>query len=449
VASAGAALLLVTGLAGCSYTFNNPAEELQTGEASGTVLTDPLGSGTPVATAGVVVGLKGSAFDQSSRPNGRFIVYDLPAGQHRLLFRDGAAATLERDVELGYGSNGQPDAIDLGEVVVTAAAAVQGSFALPLGFAVASGTVVEERTGLTAMLAVAPDGTATFSFPALSVGSHSFKVNAKDAAGGGSWVGGKVTLDVPAGSGGTTITLATIAGRAASSSGHLRLTVQLLGLSLAPSAVQVWIAPDPLLLSPITPASNGQVDVLVPEGLYQVTITAPATAPPSARLPPGDRFTPVAAAAAPVPTVLPGPAYAVVLGNSPGEAGSLYVASDPAMAAARIACRSTGDCGGSACSGDVCQNYTPVTPPVSGTTSWCAPCTYAGAGATPGYGAPCDAGPGVAGLCFCPASKGVNCATSTIAPVASYCAPQACGFSCTPDGASTVGYTPAAGGPCP
>jgi hypothetical protein len=442
-----APLLLAATLGGCSYTYDNPAEALQTGEASGTVLTDPLGTGTPAPAGGVVVGLKGSAFDQVSRSNGRFIVYGLPAGQHRLLFRDGTTATLERDVEVGYGGNGQPDGVDLGNVVVSEAAVVQGRFALPAGFSVASGTVVEEQTGLTAMLEVAVDGTAGFAFPALSVGAHVFKVTAKDVASGGTWVGGPATFDVPPGSGGTTVTLGPITGRAASASGHLRLTVQLLGLSLSPTAVQVWISPDPLLLSPITPASNGQVDVTVPEGLYQVTLTAPATAPPSARRERGAAFTPRAAAAAPVPTVLPGPAWAVVLGNSPGQAGSLYVASDAAMAAARVACRSSADCGGTSCSGNTCQNYTPAVPPVSGTTSYCTPCTYAGAGSVAGYGAACDAGPGVPGLCACP-SKGVNCAMSTVSPVASACAPQACGYACTPDGTSTLTYTPATGA-CP
>ena len=73
---------------------------------------------------------------------------------------------------------------------------------------------------------------------------------------------------------GTTITLADVAARAASSTGRLRFRVQAIGLALPPSSLTVNLTPDPGL-NPITPASDGSVDVTVPEGLYAISVVAP------------------------------------------------------------------------------------------------------------------------------------------------------------------------------
>jgi hypothetical protein len=209
--------------------------------------------------------------------------------------------------------------------------------------------------------------------------------------------------------------------------------------------VTVNLTPDPFGLNPITPASDGSVDVTVPEGLYAIQVVAPATAPPLGRTAP-------LAAAAPVPTVGPPAAYGVVLKDRVAEAGTVYVASDTTILTALTACRDASDCGGLACTASTCVGLVPALPPVTATTTFCAPCLYDGAGQAPGFGAPCQAGPGVPGACACP-KAGVDCGLRpgdpALTPVPSACAPQACGFSCTPDGASTVGYTPAAGGPCP
>ena len=81
-------------------------------------------------------------------------------------------------------------------------------------------------------------------------------------------------------------------------------------------------------------------------------------------------------------------------------------------------------------------------------TNFCAGCLYAGFGQIFGYGAACQAGPGVPGACICPKS-GVDCAASVLpAPVQSFCAPLACGFACTPDGATLATFNSAAA-PCP
>ena len=442
-------LLVAAQLTGCFYTYGNPAEDLRTGEARGTVVADPAGTGTLLPAPGVAVSLKGAAFDQLSRPNGRFFVLDLPAGQHRLLFRNGTTMTLERDIQIAYGRDGQPEGLELGNVAMRATTAVEGSFALPAGITLAGGVAVDETSGQTAAL-VLPASLAlpaTFRFPALSVGTHVIKLSATDLF-AGKWVGGQVSVNVTPADGGTTITLASITGRAASASGRLRFKVQAIGLSLPPSSLTVNLTPDPAMLNPITPASDGSVDVTVPEGLYTVTVVAPATAPPLAKLDPGALQSSMALAAAPVPTLAPPAAYGVVLEGRVAEVGSLYVASDVSLMASTTTCLAAADCGAGAlisCTSKVCVGYAPAPPPVTASTSYCASCTYAGATNRPGLGDPCQAGPDVIGACACPGGKSVDCAATAIPPVAGYCTPQACGFKCTPDGAVTATFTPVTG----
>jgi hypothetical protein len=210
--------------------------------------------------------------------------------------------------------------------------------------------------------------------------------------------------------------------------------------------VTVNLTPDPGL-NPITPASDGSVDVTVPEGLYAIQVVAPATAPPLARLAATTGTAPLAAAA-PVPTVPPPPSYAVVLLGRVAEVGSIYVASDTTILASMTSCRDSGDCGGSSCAASTCVGLVPTPPPVTAGTTFCASCLYDGLKQGPGLGGPCQAGPSVIGACACPAA-GVDCAASVLPqPVLSYCTPQACGFACTPDGASLTSYKPAAA-PCP
>ncbi len=444
-------LLAAAQLAGCFYTYGNPAEDLRAGEARGTVVADPAGTGTLVPAAGVAISLKGAAFDQLSRPNGRFFVFDLPAGQHRLLFRNGMTMTLERDIQIDYGRDGQPEGLDLGNVAMRPTTAVEGSFALPAGITLAGGVAVDETSGQTAALVPGvvvpgnPTPPASFRFPALSVGTHVIKLAATDTF-AGAWVGGQVSVNVAPADGGKTITLASITPWTAASTGRLRLRLQAVGLSLSPSQMQVNLSPDPYLLSPITPASDGSVDVVVPEGLYTVTVIAPATAPPLAKIEPGALQSSMALAAAPVPTLSPPAAYGVVLEGRVAEVGSLYVASDVSLMASMTTCLAAPDCGGLSCTSSVCVGYIPPTPPVTANTTFCAPCLF-----DPNLSvqASCAAGPGVPGDCVCPpalvAAKTCFVTAAQVPPEYSYCEPQACGFECTPDGAVTATFTPATG----
>jgi hypothetical protein len=439
-------LLAAAQSVGCFYTFGNPAEDLRAGQVSGTVRADVAGNGMPVAAGNVAVSLKGAAFDQATRPNGRFVVLDLPVGQHRLLFRNGTTWALQRDVDVAYGSDGQPEGIELGDVVLHYSAAVEGSLSLPPGNAIAGGVAVDETSGLTAPLVVGtatggnPAPPVTFRFPMLGLGTHLIKLFATDTNPiPGSWVGGQVVVNITLAEQGTTITLASVAARAATSSGRLRFKVQAIGLSLPPGSLTVNLTPDPLGLNPITPASDGSVDLMLPEGLYAIAVVAPATAPPLARLAP-------LAAAAPVPTVAPPLVYGVVLLDRVAEVGSVYVTSDTTILASMMACRVSADCGGLSCTASSCVGLVPTPPPVTASISFCASCLF-----DPNLAvqAPCTAGPGVPGDCVCPAAR-VAAATclviaAAVPPEFSYCGPGPICYSCTPDGLSTVTGKPQTG----
>jgi hypothetical protein len=440
-------LLAAAHLTGCFYTYGNPAEDLRAGQVGGTVLADVAGSGSPVARGDVAVSLKGAAFDQATRPTGRFVILGLPAGHHQLLFRTGTTWALERDVDIAYGSDGQPEGIELGNVVLHYSTAVEGSISLPPGNTIAGGVAVDETSGQTAPLVMgtapplSPPAPVTFRFPMLALGTHLIKLFATDTV-AGKWVGGQVVVNLTLAEQGTTVTLADVAARAASSTGRLRFKVQAIGLS--PGSLTVNLTPDPGL-NPITPASDGSVDVTVPEGLYAIQVVAPATATPLATLAPSALMAPLSAAA-PVPTVSPPQVYGVVLQGRVAEVGSAYVASDPTILASMLSCRDVADCGGLACTASSCVGLVPTPPPVTANTTFCASCLF---NPNSSVQAPCTAGPGVLGDCGCPpalvAAGTCFVIAAQVPPVYSYCAPLACGFSCTPDGASLATFKPATG----
>ena len=456
------AFLAAAQLSGCLFDFKNPAEGLRAVHVGGTVLADVSGGGTPVAREGVAVSLKGATFDQATRPNGRFVVLDLPAGRHRLLFRTGTTWALERDVDIAYGSDGQPEGIELGDVVLHYSAAVEGSISITAGNNIIRGVAVDESSGLTAPLVVGtassgnPVPPVTFRFPMLAIGTHLIKLSATDGnLVPGTWVGGQVVVEITLANQGTTVSLANVQARAAAATGRLRFKVQAIGLALSPTQVQVLLTPNPGI-NPIFPASDGSVDVTVPEGLYAITLVPPATAPPLPGLvpagPPPLASSAPLAAAAPVPTVGPPLVYAVVLQGRVAEVGSVYVASDSVVAASLSACRASADCGGLGCSAGRCVGYVPKLPPVTAATTFCAGCLYAGLDTRTGLPPACQAGPGVQGVCACPGpGAGVDCALRAgagLTPTASYCAPAACGFTCTPDGTGLATFKPATGA-CP
>jgi hypothetical protein len=419
-------------LAGCLYDFKNPAEVLGAGEASGRVLADRTASGALEPFPGVSVSLKGAVFDQTTHETGRFALLELPVGRHTLLFRKGSAWSLERDVEIAFGKDGQPEGVDVGSVVLRYAATVEGTFSILPGNSLSGGVVVDERTGLTALLQVDPatPSQATFRFPALGVGTHVLKVGATDTFPGGRWVGGQAVLTITEANQGQVIPVAAgvLTGRIASAGGRVRFRVQEVGdASVAIGAVTATLVDGATVLGPFTQDSQGFVDETVPEGAWQVVLSggglasAPAAGPVSR-----------VAATGPGAPLRPPAATAVVLAGQVAEVGSLYVVSDLVKLLSRLACVTVDDCGGLSCSAGSCQDYSPPDVDNAGAgVSFCAPCAFTGPLQA------CQAAPGVIGTCACPDPDPLSptCRQATGAPLPGHCVPPcSSSLTCTSDG---------------
>jgi hypothetical protein len=353
-------------------------------------------------------------------------------GRHTLLFRKGTTWSLERDVEVAFGKDGQPEGVDLGKVVLRYASPVEGQVTLPFGNPIASGVAVDETSGQTAVLVpdAAGSATGTYRFPALAVGTHVIKVAARDTLAFGTWVGGQAVVTVTEADQGTTRTVAPITARAATTTGRLRFRVQLVGdpgLTLAD--VTVTLQPDPGI-GAIVPDSQGFVDVTVAEGSYQVILAATPT--PRMSSPAAALSLARPAAGAPIG---PPAATGVVLDGKVAEVGSVYVVSDLTIAFSARECQAATDCGasgqspsavptctsrqcfvcisGTAGAADSCLPAQPAPTP-SAAIPFCPPCSQR---------ASCEAGPGV--ISFCNADA--------------VCQPTCSGFEfkCTPDGVIT------------
>jgi len=426
-------------LAGCLYDFKNPAETLRAGEASGTVLAERAAPGELSGFPGVSVSLKGSAFDQVTRETGRFALLDLPTGRHTLLFRKGTTWSLERDVEIAFGKDGQPEGVDLGRVVLRYASPVEGKVSIPPGtftdVLLPGGIAVDETSGQTAMIVpdTAGGSTGSYRFPALAVGTHVIKVAARATDPGAtitaSFVGGQVPVTITEADQGTVRTAAPIAFGAADAQGRLRFRVQLVGdPGVALASVTVTLLPDPGV-GAIVPDSQGFVDVEVPEGVYQVLLAAT----PSPRLSLPASFT---AAAAGLPLAPPS-AFGVVLQGKVAEVGSVYVVSDLSVSFSARECVAAADCGTSISPGQgfqcsnrqcfqclgaaagVCSPIQP-TPQPSAAIPFCPACDQRQG---------CEAGPGVTSVCATDGTCQPICATGFT-------------FSCTPDGVRTLTTNP-------
>jgi len=413
-------LLPILAAAGCLFDYQNPAEQLRAGEASGAVVADRNATGSLAGFPGVSVSLKGAAYDQTTRETGRFALLDLPVGRHTLLFRKGTTWSLERDVEIAFGKDGQPEGVDLGRVVLRYSAAVEGRFDLPAGLNLASGVAVDETTGQTAVLVgggPSNPNQSTYRFPALDVGTHLLKVAARDDL-GGTWVGGQAVVTIADADQGTTKVVAPIPPHASAATGRLRFRVQVVGnLGVPVSSIGVFISPDPDLLSPIAPDTQGYVDVTVPEGLYQVLLVPGAGTPRVVHAS-------VQAATAVGAPLAPPAAFGVVILGKVAEVGSVYLVSDLAVQGSIRECVTAADCGGLTCAARQCLDYQPK-PGAGATLPFCTACSYSAAGNNT-----CAAAPGLGGGCT----------------PAGFCDPGCQGVVCTTDGSSTLGFPP---GICP
>ncbi len=402
-------LILVLGLPllACSYTFSNPAEQLDAGQVSGRVLADRQGTGTLAAFGGVAVSLKGSAFSQVTHDTGRFTLLPLPPGRHTLLFRRNTLWALERDVEIAFGKDGQPEGVSLGDVVLRYASAVSGTVLPPAGTTSADGVAVDESTGQTAAVV-----GGSFRFPVLPLGQRRLTVALRDPLTLDQWVGGPVLVSLGDADQQTERTLAPVPLHQAAGTGRLRFRISSVGLSLDPATVTITgLPPAAAALSArgqaATPDSNGDVDVTLPEGVYFIGLVPPAGS--TGALPPST-------------------ATAVVLANRVAELGTLYVVQDAAVQAAQASCEGSADCGGSICSAGACTDWIP---PASAPAD--APyCDLARMAACPSPGFACSLPGGFAGSCL-------------FGPAQGMCVP--CGTCCTLDGTSTL-CAPAGAGGC-
>ncbi len=353
-------------LAACSYDFTNPADSLGAGQITGRTVIASGGGSTFVAAPGVGVALQNSPFDQVTRETGRFTLLGLPAGRHTVLFRQGASLALQRDVDVFYGPDGQPEGVFLGDVRLRLTVTLQGTFTLPappaggaFDGATATWRVEDEVTGAVAALASGPAaGQVAWTFFGLPVGPHRIRFAVSgtllDPILGSvpvTYIGGPLSITVAETSEGQVLTMNPVPlQRAAATPGKLRFRIAAVGAgAVDPSSASVFLSPPPPPTANLTPDSTGLVEVDLPEGLYTLDIS-----PPFVDHPPGTQ-----------PTFLqPPPQRTVVVGAAQTtDLGTVYAVSDSVAIAESVFCVQDADCAPGICSGGACVGWTP--PPVA------------------------------------------------------------------------------------
>jgi hypothetical protein len=408
----GAGLLaLVVALAGCSYAYRNPAEALGPGEVGGRTVTDQA-----LLLDGVAISVKGAGFDTApgfgfdatSRTNGRFAMLPLPVGRHTLLFRKGKERSLQREVEITYGQDGQPGGIWLGDVTVPASVGLSGTVTASGAALDENGIAVDEVSG--AIVSLSSGTIGSFAMEGLSVGEHRLRFFVTDVA-GVRWVGGPAVIQFLPSDAGTQKSLArvelhrAVSGQAGAGSVKLKFSVagSLPGLALSDLVVTG-------LPGQVRFASDGTAQVELPEGPWTVGVTLPASVTTAGVTPP------------PLVTF-------VALAGRTIDLGTLYAITGKARDQARLSCRSDDDCAPGTCTAShVCDaGYQPADQ-APANVPWC----------DQGWSG-CTAGtllsPATPVTMTCVASGGQTLAV-------------ACGGCCTPDGVNTVCGLPGLDG-CP
>jgi hypothetical protein len=374
---------------GCNYSFRNPAEKLAAGEVSGRAVAP--GSG-PIS--GASVSLRGSAFDQSTRPTGRFSLLPLPAGRHTILVRQGLDRAEIREVEVGYGSGGQTEGVNLGDLELPRAASVSGTL-IAVGSSSGEGVIVDETTGMSAAVL-----DFQFRMGGLPVGSHRLSVATHSLT--GNWAGGPVAITITDAEAGSDKVLAPISLEAAVGTGHLRLrTVSLVeGMDAQDVPVSVTNV-DGVDQGDGAPDSNGDRDWEIAAGAYHVQVGTPGSSTEAA----------------------PPARAAVVLQGNVADLGSFYVIPVDTIAAAQLWCHQDADCASGPCSGGYCAAAPdPVPPATAPVCSDAAPWTCVTLDAD--CDVPGDVTPGW-------------CVENPVAgPTHPSCLP--CNTLCTPDGVKTI-----------
>lgn len=347
---------------GCSYGYDNPAQVLGTGEVAGRVVAESAPGGALEGVPDVQVELRNSYNTATSRDTGRFFLFGLMPGRHTVLFSRPPDLSLQRDVEMAFGADGQPEGVILGDLRLRRAVTIQAKVLAPLvpgsdGFEAASATVTDEATGQRLELSFPPgnDGGFTFAFTGAPTGPHRIRA----AVTGLPWsvigfdgfgvpirgygaqvtvVGGPPPVNIPDTSEGLKIDLTDAATAIPSPavSGKLRFKTAIAGASSAGGFV-VSVEPLPfgsgLPVVP-TPDSTGAYELDLMPGLYAVQVTPPGGGTGSLLGPPEGR--------------------AVVLEGLTAELGTFYAVDLAAVSGAQTACLYDADCTAGACQGGRC-----------------------------------------------------------------------------------------------
>lgn len=409
-----AVVAVLVGLAGCSYSYRNPAEELGPGEVGGRTV-----AGVEVLIDGVAISVQGAALDATSRQNGRFTMLPLPIGRHSLMFRKGKERALQREVEIAWGKDGQPQGLWLGDVTIPAAVGIYGTAATADGTPLAdNGVAVDEVSG--AVVPVDGGSYGDFTFEGLSIGAHRIRLYVSDEL-GHPWVGGPAEVNILAEEAGTQKTLTRFTlhrvGTAPQDTGLIKLRFNVAGSipGLRLSDVKLTGLPGTVGF-----ASDGTAQVDLPEGLFTVGI----------ELPPGlNGVTPP-----------PRKTFVAVKGKTL-DLGTLYAVTDQAQDQAALSCQSDADCAPApgVCSSGICAGYTPP-PQAPASVPWCDMSTRGCVLGTPWGGISTGQPPTSYGPPYTATCAGYADGTGTVA--------VACGASCTPDGLAVVSGNAGAPG-CP
>jgi hypothetical protein len=343
----------------------------------------------------------------------------LPVGRHSLMFRKGKERALQRDVEVAYGSDGQPQGLWLGDITVPAAVTLTGTAAADDGFSLAdNGLAIDEVSG--AAVPISGGSTCGFTFEGLSVGPHRIRIFTRDEA-GHAYVGGPAEVNILATEAGTEKTLTRFALHRAGSSTETGLVKLKFGVSGSIPDLKLADLKIDGLPASVGFGSDGVAQVDLPEGVYTVEVKLPAGLPGDVTAPPRKTF--------------------VALRGQVLDLGTLYAVTDGAKDKAERSCRSDADCAPGTCTAGRCDVGYVLPAQVPANIPFCDQASrgcpvgpyggvYTGTGQT-GYGPPYTA------TCLCYA----DCTTPAAAKIA-----VTCGTTCTPDGLAEVEATPASPG---
>jgi hypothetical protein len=413
--AAAAALLL----GACTYEYSNPAEELAAGEVSGRVVAD-AGAGL-VGIADVTVSLRNSAtaLPVKSRANGRFFLLGIMPGRHTVIFEKARTNfppdptngwALTRDVDVTWGSDGQPEGVIVGDVRVRYPVEATWTVTVPASAGFTFGGsyyAVDEVTGDVGFVTqdLLDSNVFYVTFSELSVGPHRFRLS---LAGTDlffspvTFAAGPQAIDVPAAQERQAVTLPPSAAEQSVGYGKLRFRVE------APAELVRTYGYFARVVKSFTTGplescsaySDGTRECDVAVGLYDVTVTAGGsgyTAPPMVT--------------------------AIVTSNQTTDLGTIYITDDAVTTRADLACFANADCGpGSVCSDGACTIPTCLSS--LEIESWCSGWSMAcfqppyGTLACPGGEGVCGDGPSGLPICI---TGGSRCALGGVTYNAPVC----------------------------